>query len=321
MTEFLLTFRETLEAVLIVGILYTFLHKTGHHQAKRPLWLGVGAAIGASVLVGLGIEGISASLGDAHFQTLFEAIMMYLAAGFLIWMIVWMARRRNISQDLKDQAQTALKTSVWAIFGVAFVAVLREGFETAIFLFASDRLGGGLSWLGALSGIAIAAAAGFLLFAQGRRLPIKTFFNVTSVFLIFVAAGMTAYGTHELEEYVVERRAEQIQAAAAQPDSNTSLKAGADIGLPASLNPANWYTEAHVARPFQLFEEHSEVPEGASSWAYTQSEGHYYHFLHEKGSVGRFFKAFLGYNSNPNWLEFTLWLVMVGGGFYFWLRR
>jgi high-affinity iron transporter len=255
--------------------------------------------------------------------------MMYIAAGFLIWMIVWMARRKNISQDLKNQTQVALETSAWAVAGVAFVAVMREGFETAIFLFASGKLTGGLSWFSALLGILVSIGIGLLLFRHGKKLPIKTFFNATSVFLIFVAAGMMAYGTHEMEEFIVEGHEEEHQqevsagkpvAAVAESQSSQSLHAGTSQQLQASINPARWESEDQVARPFQLFEELSEQPEGVN-WVYSKTEGgDYVHILHEKGSIGQYLKAFFGYNSNPNWLEFTLWLLTVAGGFFYWYR-
>jgi high-affinity iron transporter len=136
-------------------------------------------------------------------EELFEGITMLLAAGVLTWMIFWMQRQgRSIRAELEaDVRQAVTSGSRWALFALAFVAVVREGIETALFLTAAafsatpaqTLIGGGL-------GLALAVAVGWLLFVVSVRLDVRAFFRVTSVLLILFAAGLVAHGVHELQE-------------------------------------------------------------------------------------------------------------------------
>ena len=200
MAELLIVFREVLEASLIVGILYTYLKKIDQDKALIRLWQGVMVALAASLLGSLLFQKLA---GGFHGQAekLFEGIVMIVAAAVLGTMIIWMAKNRNIAEDLESKAADALDSEKlgYGIFALAFISVFREGIETILFLYGVMMKQGGLNITLSLVGAAIGLGLGYMIFVQGRKVPLKTFFNVSSVLLIFVAAGMLAYGVHELE--------------------------------------------------------------------------------------------------------------------------
>ncbi len=202
MAEFLVTFRETLEAALIVGILFTFLLKSNRMDLAPRLWSGVLVAVAASIVVALLFQQLAGGF-SGRWEKIFEGSVMLLAAAVLSTMIVWMARNKNISRDLERRAASVLSTAGRAglgLFLLAFVAVFREGIETVLFLYGVISNQGGLSFAASLGGGAAAIAIGYAIFVQGRRLPLKTFFNVSSVLLILFAAGLIAHGIHEFHE-------------------------------------------------------------------------------------------------------------------------
>ena len=200
MAELIIVFREVLEASLIVGILYTYLNKTGQHGAILRLWQGVIVALGASIL-GSFIFQILADGFTGKAAKLFEGIVMILAASILGTIIVWMAKNRNIADELKEKADQVLSGDKvgYGIFALSFISVFREGIETILFLYGVMMKQGGLNIILSLVGAALGIGIAFLVFVQGKKVPLKMFFNTTSILLIFVAAGMFAYGIHELE--------------------------------------------------------------------------------------------------------------------------
>jgi high-affinity iron transporter len=198
----LITFREGLEAALIVGILIGYLVKIGQGHRARMAWAGVGTAVALSALLAFGISAVGAEL-QGRAEQIFEGVTMFLAVGVLTWMIFWMRfQARFLKVSLEKEVQTAATSGqTLALFGVAFVAVFREGVETALFLSASAFAADGAGTLiGALLGLAIAATLGWLIYASTVRLNVRLFFNVTSVLLLFFAAGLLAYGVHEFQE-------------------------------------------------------------------------------------------------------------------------
>lgn len=201
MAELIIIFRETLEAVLIVGILLTYIKKTNQTSLAIRVWQGVAAALIFSLFASFLIQIIAGGLtGDA--EKIFEGVAMLVAAVVLGTMIVWMARNTNIAAELEEKAERTIQQSTgvgWGIFTLAFIAVFREGIETVLFLYGVMINQGSLSLLSSLTGAGLALAIGYLIFIQGQKVPLKTFFNVSSILLIFVAAGMVAYGFHELE--------------------------------------------------------------------------------------------------------------------------
>ena len=200
MAELIIVFREVLEASLIVGILYTYLIKTDQETAIIKLWQGVLVALAASLLGSLLFQKLSGGF-QGQAEKLFEGFIMIIAAIVLGTMIIWMAKNRNIADELEEKAAVALGSEKlgYGIFALAFISVFREGIETILFLYGVMMKQGGLSIVLSFSGAFLGIGLGYMIFVQGRKVPLKTFFNVSSVLLIFVAAGMLAYGVHELE--------------------------------------------------------------------------------------------------------------------------
>ena len=203
MAELIIVFREVLEASLIIGILYTYLNKTGNQEAISSLWKGVIYAIIASIIGSFLFQIIA---GGFHGQSekLFEGFVMIFAAIILSTMVIWMAKNQNIAEDLKEKASDIISNDKSTLFlggiaGLAFISVFREGIETILFLYGMILKEGSISIFMALFGGFLGLLAGYMIFVQGRKVPLKKFFNVTSVLLIFVASGMLAYGFHELE--------------------------------------------------------------------------------------------------------------------------
>ena len=204
MNEFIITFRETLEAALIVGIIYTVISKQGLKREVNQLWYAVFASVVASICIALFLNGIKEYIGNESIEKLVDAILMYVTAGLLWYVIFWLAKQVSNKKVLEGQAETAMETAGWGIFFVVFFAILREGFETAIFLISSFSITGTFSYLGFFSGAVLAILIGYLIVAQGRKVDLKSVFKYTTLLLVFLSAGMIAYGTHEAEEYLVK---------------------------------------------------------------------------------------------------------------------
>jgi high-affinity iron transporter len=202
LTTGLITFREGLEAALIIGIVLSYLYKIGHRAHARYAWAGVILAIAVSISIALGLQWVGARLEEPYEQ-IFEGITMLLAVVVLTWMIFWMRYQgRFVKRDLEQKVHAAVTSGARAgIFGIAFFAVLREGIETALFLsasaFADDAL---VTLIGAVAGLAIAAALGYAMFALSVRIDLRRFFDVTSLLLLIVAAGLFAHAVHEFQE-------------------------------------------------------------------------------------------------------------------------
>ena len=203
LTSLLITLREGLEAALIVGIILAYLAKTRRSQLSRYAWLGVGAAVLASLSAGAAIYVTAGDL-TGRGEQLFEGSAMLLAAGVLTWMIFWMRKEAaNVRGSLQSQIDSKLADGSWiGLAALAFIAVAREGIETVLFLFAASRTAESPFWAttGGLIGLALAVAVGYLLYRGTARLNLRTFFNATSVILIVFAGGMLAHGVHEFVE-------------------------------------------------------------------------------------------------------------------------
>jgi len=198
----LISFREGLEAALIVGIVIGYLVKTGQAKQVRVAWAGVAAAVILSALIAFGIDVIGAEL-KTPWEQIFEGATMLLAVAVLTWMIFWMRfQARFLKASLEKEIHTAaISGQMWTLFGVAFLSVFREGVETALLLSASAFVAnGGGTLVGALLGLGLAAALGWLIYASTVRLNMRLFFNITSVLLLFFAAGLLANGVHEFQE-------------------------------------------------------------------------------------------------------------------------
>jgi high-affinity iron transporter len=191
----LIMVREGFEASLIVALVFAYLRKIERLDVARTAWLGVAAAVAVSATVGIVLHLTVGGLTGAARLRSFAAISL-LSAGVLTWMVFWMRRQaRAIKGDLERRVDVALgaENVGSAIALVAFLAVLREGVEAALFLVAAATdSDGGQVVLGALLGIAIAAVLGVLVYAGGRRLPMRAFFQVTGLVVIVFAAGLLA---------------------------------------------------------------------------------------------------------------------------------
>lgn len=198
----LVTLREGLEAGLIVVIILTYLRNAEQRSHWRYVLVGTAAAVGVSAVVGAAIF-VAAGKFEGRAEQVFEGSAMLTAVVVLSWMIVWMkSQAPRIRGQLQAQVQSALAVgSALALAAVPFVAVLREGVETALFMFAATRTATPIeSTLGAAIGLAGALAVSYAFYRGGRRINLRLFFNITGVLLIFFAAGLLAHGIHEFQE-------------------------------------------------------------------------------------------------------------------------
>jgi len=196
------TLREGFEAALIVGIVLAFLSRSGRRDAFRAVWLGTAAALGVSVAAAVALFAVDAEL-EGVAEALWEGGAMLAAAGLLTWMIFWMRRQaRSLRRELEQKVEGALATgSSLALAGVAFVAVLREGIETSLFLFGTFGAAGAVtSAIGALAGLIAAVALGYAFYRGASRLDLRRFFTVTSALLLLFAAWLLERGLEQLAE-------------------------------------------------------------------------------------------------------------------------
>jgi high-affinity iron transporter len=197
---FVIGLREGLEAALIVGIIAAFLAQQGRKDALRQVWLGVAVAVVICIGIAVALQAISSDLPQRGQEGL-ETVVGVLAVGMVTYMIIFMRRNaRNLKGELEGAAASALASgSARALVAMAFLAVLREGFETAVFLLATFDASGDAttSWLGAVTGILLAAAVGYGIYRGGVRLNLARFFLITGLVLVVIAAGllMTAFHT------------------------------------------------------------------------------------------------------------------------------
>ena len=271
MSEFLIMFREVLEGVLVVGILYTFIVKTGRLHLKKSIINGVTASF-----IATGIFAVIFQIAYGGFEgkqaALFEGTTMLIAALLLSTMIIWMGRNKNVAASLEKEASDIIekdKNVSLGLFALTFFAILREGVEVVLFMYAIVIQSDGLSIGGSILGSLVALMIGYTIFIQGKKVPLKKFFNVTSILLIFVCAGLVAYGVHEFEEafYTKDemKKMEVWNVNEQGPIFGFNID---DNGIPKPL-------------------------------------------LSDKGAVGQLFKGFFGYNGNPTSTEISSWLLTL----------
>jgi high-affinity iron transporter len=206
---YLLSLREGLEAALIIGIVLGALSKIRRTDLSPAVWLGTLSAVGISILTAVLLTTFGMSLEDKAEQ-IFEGVTMLIAAGILTWMIFWMGKQaRFLKGELEAGVnKAAASTGRRAAFWLAFVAVVREGVELALFItaafFAGDQSQMTTNIIqtlaGTILGLGTAALLGWTLFATTVRLDLRRFFQVTGILLILFAAGLVAHGVHEFNE-------------------------------------------------------------------------------------------------------------------------
>jgi len=205
---FVIALREGIEAVLIVSIVLAYLKQLGATDRDRLVWWGAIAAVLLSVGVGTAVF-VAGTEFEGTAEQIFEGLVTLAAVGVLTWMIFWMRRQgARIKSDLQEKVDTALVTGGFALAGLAFFAVLREGVETALFLYAAAKgtavegtnVAPAAQVVGAILGLGLAVVLGAMLYRGGIRMNLRSFFRVTGLLLIVVAAGLFAFSLHELQE-------------------------------------------------------------------------------------------------------------------------
>ena len=201
--SFLITSRETLEASLVVGIVLSYLVKTNNDKYKKSVYYGVGFGILASILIAFLFSFIAGGFSGKSEQ-IFEGITMLIGAFLLTSMILWMMKQRHIAREIEQKVQDHMSKplpafSYMGIFLIIFIAIVREGVETVIFLNAIN-FANGINLFGGLFGIIVAILVGYLFFMSTKKINLKKLFGVSSILLILFAAGLVAHGVHELEE-------------------------------------------------------------------------------------------------------------------------
>lgn len=203
---FIIALREGIEAALIVSILLAYLKQLQRTDRSKLVWWGTGLALAVSIAAGTLIFVVGGEF-EGTAEQVFEGLVTLSAVVVLTWMIFWMRRQgARIKSELQEKVDTALVAGEFALAALAFFAVLREGIETALFIFAAAEgtaveaggIGGQL--IGAALGLGLATVLGVLLYRGGIRLNLRTFFRVTGAVLIVIAAGLFAYSIHELQE-------------------------------------------------------------------------------------------------------------------------
>jgi high-affinity iron transporter len=203
LSQYLIGLREGLEASLVVSILVAFLVKSGRRERLGQVWAGVGAAVALSVGFGAVLSFVAQDLLTYQQQELFDAIASILAVIFVTWMIFWMRRfARALSADLRGRLEHAIGLGGFAVVVMAFLAVAREGLETALLFYAAAQ--GASASAGPLVGIGLgvltAVALGMLMYAGAIRVNLSRFFRWTGLLLVLVAGGIFKYGVHDLQE-------------------------------------------------------------------------------------------------------------------------
>jgi high-affinity iron transporter len=197
-----LTFREGLEAALILAIMLGYLRKVGRLNMQWSVWAGAISAALLAVGFTLVLQLVGAQFEDPA-KAIYEGVTSLIAVAMLTGMILWMARQaRYIKGSLEhSMKQTLASGAVWGLLMLAFMTVAREGVETALFLSASAFQSSGTDTLvGGIVGLVVAAAVAWAVYVAGLRLQLRTFFKITSVLLVVFAAGMLRYAIHEFEE-------------------------------------------------------------------------------------------------------------------------
>ena len=202
-SNYLIGLREGLEASLVVCILVAYLVKTGRRDALRPVWTGIAIAVTIALAFGCVLEFGSQEL-TFQAQEALGGSLSVVAVGLVTWMVFWMRRTaRHLKRELHGRLDAALAMGTGALVATAFLAVGREGLETALFVWASVHAAGDGTprpLIGVALGLATAVFLGWLFYRGALKINLARFFTWTGGMLVVVAAGVLAYGVHDLQE-------------------------------------------------------------------------------------------------------------------------
>jgi high-affinity iron transporter len=198
--SFIITFREALEAALIFGIIISFLSRTNQTKYNNIVYLGAASGVVGSIIGAFLFNHIAGGFSGSAEQ-IFEGFTMLIGAVLLTTMILWMMKQKHVAEELEAKVSTEItEAHKLGLFSLVFIAILREGIETVIFLEASSYISEKNTIIGAVLGIVAAIFLGYVVFVGSMKINLKKFFNVTSILLILFAAGLVAHGVHELQE-------------------------------------------------------------------------------------------------------------------------
>ncbi|MBK1986052.1 FTR1 family iron permease [Sphaerospermopsis aphanizomenoides BCCUSP55] len=208
---FVITLREGVEAALVVGIVLALLKKAKQSQLNSWVFGGVAVGIFISALIGILFSSVIKFLGAINpeytsvVEPILEGVFGLLAIIMLSWMLIWMTKQAKLMKAQVEGAVTGVLSqngnAGWGVFSLILIAVVREGFETVLFIAANFQQGL-LPSLGALGGLAAAAAIGVLLFKWGVKINIRQFFQVMGVLLILIVAGLVVSSLHHFDEAI-----------------------------------------------------------------------------------------------------------------------
>ncbi len=271
---FLIGLREGLEAALVVGILVAYLRRTGRADVLPRLWLGVGIAVVGSLTLGavltFGAFGLSFQAQEA-----IGGALSIVTVALVTWMVFWMlGAARGLSHELEAGVDRAVQRSAWGLMSVGVLSVGREGIETTLFLWSTVRsfgVGPG-AVVGAVAGLLCAVGLGWLIYRGMVRINLAVFFRWTGAALVLVAAGVLAYGFHDLQE------------AGLVPGPFTAA---------APIDPATGAVAAGAAAfPF--------------GWAFQLSD-----VIAPDGVLGVLLKGTVGFSPDMTWVEVVVWAVYI----------
>lgn len=203
LANYLIGLREGLEASLVVSILATFLVKSGHRERLRHVWIGVAAAVAAALVGWAALQFITSLTANSFTaQETIGGIMSIISVAFITWMIFWMRKAsRSIAGELRERLDQALKVGPGAVVLLAFLAVFREGIETSFIVYASAATATTAGpFVGVLLGLLTSVVGGVAIYRGAVKINLARFFKWTGALLVVVAAGIIAYGFHDLQE-------------------------------------------------------------------------------------------------------------------------
>ena len=267
---------------------------------------------------------------SGHEAAIFEGVTMLIAAVLLSTMIVWMARNKNVAESLEKEASSIIerdKNVALGLFALTFFAIFREGVEVVLFLYSILFSKGELSMIGALLGSIISLFLGYQIFVQGQKVPLKQFFNYTSILLIFVCAGLVAYGVHEFDEvpkYRAMSKIEKVESSMLEYyEAYTDDPSKFDVKIIDSLAKEEYAakTELEEAKAVMKKNEIWNINEVGPVFAFNiDDKGNAKPLFSDKGAIGQIFKGFFGYNGNPSYREVIAYLFTLAMVSFLWTR-